>query len=162
MIEAQQHGLMLRLCQMMFHHGSGFMSFFLVTEWEKVMNQCIYQIYRWVDQVKAIWWKLGYKFQGLSDDIYSFGAGNVKIRSWLLTLQGLESLEVGLRACLGEIILTFLIKVGRPAHCGRHHSLSWGPGLYEKERVYWVLSIHHHLLLDEGYRVSSCLKLLPL
>ena len=93
----------------------------------------------------------------LSDDIYSFWIDSVKIRSQLLTSQGLESLEIGLRACLREVILTRLIKVKRPVHRGWHHSLSWDLGVYEKEEVLRA-GLHCHLLLDDGCRVSTCLK----
>lgn len=85
----------------------------------------------------------------LSDDIYSFWIDNVKIRSQLLTLQGLESLEIGLRACLREVILTRLIKMERPIHRRWYHSLSWDLGVYEKEEVLRA-GLHCHLLLDMG------------
>lgn len=97
----------------------------------------------------------------LSDDICRFWIGNAKIRSQLLTLQGLESLESRLRACLWEIILTRPIKVERPAHCGWHHSARWDLGVYEKEEVLRA-GLHRHLLLDDRCRVSTRLKLLPL
>lgn len=63
-------------------------------------------------------------------------------------------------ACLCVIILIGLIEKGRYAHYGWHHSLGWGPGLYNRERKELSTSTHSSLLPDCGCNMTNCIKIM--
>lgn len=51
------------------------------------------------------------------------------------SMRSIITWETGFWAFLWGIILIRLTEVGRPTHCGWHHSLGWDLGLHKKEKV---------------------------
>lgn len=63
--------------------------------------------------------------------------GNFKLCLLCLSISRRPTQETRFQACPWDSLLIRLFEV-ESAHCGRHYSLSWDPGLHSKDKVSWM------------------------